>query len=109
MSGRNLITFLRTVAPRVDVLDSLKTRSKADVIAAAAGFGLPFTEDEFDTLIWDLEIRLAGRRGEPFDPHFALWETMWGKHYLEYLVVDLIPSLTNADVEAVMAASNPQH
>ena len=104
MTARNLIAFLRDVAPRADVLDHLKTRSKEEVIAAAADFGLPFTEAEFDTLVWDLEVRLAARMGEPFDPHFSLWETMWGKHYLEYLVVDMIPSLNDADVEAVMSA-----
>lgn len=88
----NVIEFLRTVAGRPDILDALKTRTKDEVIAAAASFGLPFTSDEFDALIWDLEGKLAEMRGEPFDGTFPLWQTMWGKYYLEYLVVDLIPS-----------------
>ena len=46
MSERNLITFLQTVAVRADVLDALQWRGKGEVIAAAAGFGLPFTEGE---------------------------------------------------------------
>lgn len=104
MSGRNLIAFLRTVASRADLLDALKLQGKDQVIAAAAAFGLAFTEAEFDRLIWDLEIRLAARRGEPFDAHFALWETMWGKHYLDYLVLDMMPALDDADVEAVLAS-----
>jgi hypothetical protein len=105
MSRRNVIDFLRTVAVRADVLDSLKVRSKDEVIAAAAVFGFPFTESEFNTLIWVLEARLAERRGEPFDAHFPLWETMWGQYYLEYLVLDLIPSLKEADINAVMAST----
>jgi hypothetical protein len=103
MSGANLVDFLRTVAVRADLLDSLKVQSKADVVAAAAAVGLPFTEREFDAVIWDLEVQLAQKRGEPFDAHFPLWETMWGRYYLEYLVLDMLPSFTDAELEAVRA------
>jgi hypothetical protein len=85
--------FLRLVAARADLLEVLKTRDKDDVLVAAAGFGYPFTEAEFDTLVWDAEVRLAEARGEAFDGHFPLWQTMWGRYYLEYLVIDLVPSL----------------
>ena len=81
MSAQNLMTFLRSVAIRADILDALSRRSKDEVIAAAAAFGMPFTEAEFDRLIWDLEAHLAARRGENFDAHFPLWETMWGQSY----------------------------
>lgn len=103
MSGANLVDFLRTVAVRADLLDSLKVQSKAEVVAAAAAVGLPFTESEFDSVIWDLEVKLAEKRGEAFDAHFPLWETMWGRYYLEYLVLDMLPSFTDADLEAVLA------
>lgn len=102
MSRRNLIDFLRTVAIRTDVLDSLKVGRKDEVIAAAADFGFPFSESEFDSLIWDLEAHLAAKRGEQFDAHFPLWETMWGKYYFEYLVVNLITSFEEADFAAVV-------
>jgi hypothetical protein len=109
MSSRNVIDFLRTVALRADVLDSLKVRSKHEVIEAAAAFGFPFTETEFDLLIWDLEAYLARKRGEQFDASFALWQTMWGKYYLEYLVIDMISSFEQADFEAVLSAKAGSH
>jgi hypothetical protein len=93
MSEAQVIEFLHTVAARADLLDSLKVRSKDEVLAAAAELGFSFTEAEFDPLIWGLEDRLAASRAEKFDQHFALWETMWGKYYLDYLVTDLIPAL----------------
>jgi hypothetical protein len=105
MSNRNVIDFLRTVAARADILDSLKVRSKNEIITIAATFGFPFSESEFDSLIWELEVHLASKRGEPFDAKFPLWQTMWGKYYLEYLVIDLIPSLEEADFDAVMTAT----
>ncbi len=104
MSNRNVIDFLRTVAARVDVLGDLKVKSKGEVMAAATSFGFPFSEQEFDSLIWNLEARLASKRGEPFDANFPLWQTMWGKYYLEYLVVDLMSSFQEADFEAVLTA-----
>lgn len=103
MSKRNVIDFLRTVAARADILDNLKVRSKSEVISAAATFGLPFSESEFNSLIWDLENLLAVKRGEQFDAQFPLWQTMWGKYYLEYLVIDLIPSFQQADFETITA------
>jgi hypothetical protein len=102
MSNRNIIDFLNTLAIRTDLLDDLKTKSKDTVIASAAELGFPFSEPEFDTLIWDLEAHLANKRGEPFNAQFSLWQTMWGKYYLEYLVTDLIPSFDEADFDAVM-------
>lgn len=104
MSGKNLIEFLRCVAVRADLLDDLKTRSKSEVIEAAGRFGLPFTEAEFDGIIWDLELRLAANRHEAFDAHFPLWQTLWGKYYFEYLVLDVMTSLGDADFAAVLTA-----
>jgi hypothetical protein len=108
MSARNVVEFLHAVAIRADLLRHLEVRSNEEVIAAAEQFGFPFTQPEFDSLIWDLEVQLASKRGERFDPHFPLWQTMWGKYYLEYLVVDLIPSLTEADFDVVMAGQEFQ-
>lgn len=104
MSARNVIDFLRTVAVRTDVLNDLKTRSKEQVIAAAADFGYPFTDAEYDTLVWNLEAHLAKKRGEPFDAHFPLWQALWGQYYLEFLVNDLMPSFDDADFDAVISA-----
>ena len=104
MSERNLVSFLREWAPRSDRLASLERLDKAAVIAVAADAGLPFTEAEFDGLVWDLEVALATRRGEPFDGAFPLWQTMWGKTYLGYLVLDMMPSLTDQDIDGVLRA-----
>jgi hypothetical protein len=108
MSERNLITFLQTVAIRADVLDVLEWLDKNMVIATADLFGLAFTEPEFDRLIWALEEHLANKRGEVFDGHFSLWETMWGQSYFSYLVKDVITSLSRYDIDSVIVASNAE-
>jgi hypothetical protein len=98
MSGQNVIAFLHLLGQRPDLLDELKVKSKDEVIAAAAANGLPFSEPDFDPLIWGLEVKLAQIRGEPFDAQFPLWQTMWGQYYLEYLALDLAPALDTANL-----------
>jgi hypothetical protein len=93
MSDGNLLSFLRLLGDRPQLLDSLKDCSKDTVIEAAGKLGYPFTAAEFDRLIWGLEERLAQHRGEAFDAHFPLFRTLWGRYYLEVLVVDLLPSV----------------
>ncbi|MFI7700846.1 Nif11-like leader peptide family natural product precursor [Nonomuraea sp. NPDC049480] len=93
MSEVNLIGFLRGLAERPELCDRLKDKTKDEVIAAAAASGLPFTAEEFNSLIWELEERLAHERGEKFDERFPLWDLLWGRYYLEFLVFDLVPSL----------------
>lgn len=88
-----VFAFLRQVGSRPDLLERLKDKNKDDVLSAAADLGFAFTENDFDTHVWDAEVRLAQRRGEAFDAHFPLWQTMWGRYYLEYLVADLVPGL----------------
>lgn len=92
MSGSNVPAFLRYLACHRDELDALKTMPKDAVIKRAAQVGFEFSEREFDTLIWGVEERLAGLRGEEFNATFPLWDLMWGNYYLEYLVGDLSPS-----------------
>lgn len=104
MTISNVITFLQISAARSDLLEYLKTKSKDEVIATASQIGSPFTETEFNSLVWNLEVYLAEKRKEKFDASFSLWSTMWGKYYLEYLVLDLIPSFEEADLRAVMSA-----
>lgn len=78
--------FLRLLADRPDLLARLRLLQKVDVLAFASENGFAFTEAEFDETIWQAEIAIAARIDEPFDFSCSVWETMWGKHYLDYLV-----------------------
>ena len=104
MSSRNVIDFLLTVTEQRHILNSLKVKRKDEVIAAATALGIPCNESGLDSLVWSLETHLARKEGEAFDATFSLWQMMWGQYYLEYLVTDLLPSLTEADFTQVMGA-----
>jgi hypothetical protein len=98
MSVANVPEFLRYLATHKDRLDDLVTQAKEDVIGHAAELGFEFSEREFNTLIWNAEERLAEFRGDNFDATFPLWDLMWGKYYLEYLVIDLLPSCVESGI-----------
>jgi hypothetical protein len=96
MSAANVPAFLRYLAARPELLEELQTQAKDDVVRRAADLSFKFSEEEFDTLVWNSEQRLAEFRGDKFDATFQLWDLMWGKYYLEYLVADLAPSCTES-------------
>jgi hypothetical protein len=98
MSDAHVVDFLRSLGSRGDLLAELRDKPKEAVLAAAAQAGFPFSDAEFNALIWDLEARLAEHRGEPFDQAFPLWHLMWGRYYLEFLVSELMPSITETDL-----------
>jgi hypothetical protein len=95
-----VLTFLRFLGGRPALVAELRTKSKDEVVAAAAELGHPFAPADFDRVVWDAEAGLAERRGEAFDGHFSLWSTLWGRHYLEMLVEDLVPALAGAGVRS---------
>lgn len=72
-------------------LSQLRLAQKATVLADARAQGYTFDEEVFDATLWETEISLAERIGEPFDFGCSMWETMWGKTYLEYLVLTVAP------------------
>jgi hypothetical protein len=96
MSAANIPAFFRYLAANPEQLHELETQAKGKVIRRAADLGFNFAEDEFDTFVWNSEQRLAEFRGDKFDATFPLWDLMWGKYYLDYLVTDLAPGCTES-------------
>jgi hypothetical protein len=85
MIDPNVFRFLADLAKDPETLRVLGMKSKADVLSESRARGYVFDETTFDATMWDTEIKLAELIGEPFDFSCSMWETMWGKSYLEYL------------------------
>mgnify|MGYP001817044035 FL=1 len=103
MAMREAFRFMRELAEQPDVLATLRDKPKSDVMCYAQSNNYDFKEAEFDDCMWGIEIYLANKIGENFDFNFSLWETMWGKYYLEFLVVNSIGAVTDADIDAYIA------
>ena len=95
----------KTINPQVlafliQLSEDSKTRlrlnysSKDSVLNTAKEFGYDFTEIEYDKTLFDFEAQVAENIWENFtDPTFSLWNLMWGKTYLDYLLDDIVPIL----------------
>jgi hypothetical protein len=84
MARIEVVNFLQSLVRQPQLQNELKTLPKPEVLTYAEQAGYEFTEQEFDNTVWGIEILLANKLGENFDLKFSLWETMWGKYYLEY-------------------------
>ncbi|MBD2305274.1 Nif11 family protein [Chroococcidiopsis sp. FACHB-1243] len=99
MARTEVVNFLQALVRQPELQTKLKTFPKPEVLAYAEQAGYKFTEQEFDDTVWGIEIFLANKLGENFDLTFSLWETMWGKYYLEYLAVNVIDSLSQQEID----------
>lgn len=99
MASKQVIDFFKALANQPDLRQKLRTLPKQEVLSYAPKLGYEFTEKEFDDTVWGLEGFMANLLGESFDLSFSLWETMWGKHYLDYLIDNVIESFSDQQIE----------
>jgi Nif11 domain len=103
MSVKAVFDFLRSTAGKPEIRARLRSLPKAEVLVHARKSGFDFTDAEFDDGVWGVEMFLAERIGETFDLSFSLWETMWGKHYLDYLLDDVSDCLSEGMIADFLA------
>ena len=102
MAKIKVFEFFQDLAERPELRLELRTKSKPEVLAYANQAGFSFTEQDFDDAIWGIEMFLADKIGETFDFSFSLWETMWGKYYLDYLIDNVVGCVTQQDIAAFL-------
>ncbi len=99
MSKSAVIDFLQELVTQPELRNKLKVMPKSAVLTHAQQSGYDFTVAEFDDTVWNLEILLAEKLGEKFDLNFSLWETMWGNHYLEFIVNNVIDCFSEIEMQ----------
>ncbi len=88
--NQQVINFLTSLSKQPEIRIALREQSKEEVLKYARKTGFDFSDKDFDDTIWGYEIELAKQLNENFDLSFSLWETMWGRYYLDYLLDNLI-------------------
>jgi hypothetical protein len=106
MAASDLLDFLRLLRSQRELLSDLSTRTKDEVCETASTMGYSVAAEDFDLTVWPLEMELAKKRGEEFGPNFSLWNLMWGRYYLEFVVDDVLPSFTDAELERVRSGKS---
>lgn len=90
MFNQKVIDFLKDLTNNEEARQILRNKPKEEVLAFARNMGFEFPEKDFDDTIWGYEQQLAEKLNQNFDLSFGLWETMWGRNYLDYLIDNLI-------------------
>ncbi|MDJ0772974.1 MAG: hypothetical protein QNJ49_06010 [Mastigocoleus sp. MO_167.B18] len=102
MSRKAVFDFLNAVAKDYYLQHELSRKSKDEVMKNAKIMNYDFTPQDFDDVIWESEIFLANKHKENFDLTFSLWETMWGKYYFQYLIDNVIGSLSDQEMNQII-------
>ena len=102
MTRKAVFDFLKTVAKNDFLQEQLSKKSKDEVMNYAKKMNYHFTSQDFDDVVWESEIFLAKKRQENFDLTFSLWETMWGKYYFQYLIDNVVGSLSDQEMEQIV-------
>lgn len=97
MRNSDVLRFLSELGRNAALLAEHAVAPKETVLALASRQGYGFDEADFDATLWETEAALAARIGEPFDFSCSMWETMWGKSYLEYLALTVAPVALGAN------------
>jgi len=91
MPDATVFRFLVALGQDAAAMPRLRHAPKDTVLAEARARGFTFDEATFDDTLWQTEMALAARIGEPFDFNCSMWETMWGRSYLDYLALTVAP------------------
>ncbi|MCL2923096.1 MAG: Nif11 family protein [Trichodesmium sp. MAG_R04] len=101
MAREDVVYFFQKVSKNAFLLDKFRDKVLKELVAEAKNMGYEFTEIEISDVVWEMEIFLAKKRGEQFGPMFSLWRTMWGKNYFQYVIDNVIESLSVEEMQAV--------
>jgi hypothetical protein len=91
MPDAAVLRFLAGLGADSAAMARLRHAPMETVMAEARARGFTFDESTFADTLWQTEMSLAARIGEPFDFNCSLWETMWGRSYLDYLALTVAP------------------
>jgi len=90
-----VLDFLVELSKHKMSRSKLRHANKEKVLETARELGYVFTEEQYDHTLFGFEEQLAKNIGEEFsDPTFTLWNLMWGKTYLDYLLDGIVPIIT---------------
>lgn len=98
MARENVVKFLKAVSESVSLAQKFRDKNLEELVVDAKNIGYEFTDIEISDVVWEIEIFLATKRDEDFDPMFSLWRTMWGKNYFQYVIDNVVGSLSEEEM-----------
>jgi uncharacterized protein (TIGR02118 family) len=104
MSKTSVVKFLRACAADRGLLAPFLPRNLPELLFHAKALGYSFTGEDLASVAGGLEFYIITQKmKQEISASSSLWPKMWGKPHLLYVVEDLIGSLSEGEVEQVVA------
>ncbi len=100
MSKENVINFFGACSNDTALLDKFERKNLPEVLLHAKSIGYSFSSEELATVIGGMEAQIITQKmGEEINAYSSLWPRMWGKSRLQYIVRDLLPNFSDAELK----------
>lgn len=87
MASSEFIRFIGELRSDPRMLAAYQRKNLVQLVFHARNAGFDFTEDEAVATVGALEINvIVSKDAEPVDGGSRLWEKMWSRPYLDYIV-----------------------
>jgi hypothetical protein len=104
MSQESFVKFLSAARRSVAMKTRYDGRNLSELLFHARNEGYAFTAEEVAAVVGALEANvILVKDGDPFDGSSRLWQQMWGRHHLEYLVDHVVARHTDAELTSLIA------
>jgi hypothetical protein len=101
MSQENFLEFLSAVRASAAALARYNRRNLSELLFHAKNEGYEFTAEEVAEVIGKLEASvILTKDRDPYDGTSRLWQEMWGKCRLEYLVNHVVNRHTDEELRS---------
>lgn len=105
MSQKSFIEFLSAAHASAAVLARYNRRSLSELLFHVKNEGFDFTSEEVAEVIGKLEASvILTKDQDPYDGTSRLWQKMWGRRHLEYLVNHVVARHTDEELRSLIDA-----
>ena len=100
MSKENVINFFKVCTDDTILLEKFEQKNLPEILLHAKSLGYSFSSKELATIIGGMEVHIITQKmGEEINAYSSLWPRMWGKSRLEYIVQELLPNFSEAELK----------
>jgi hypothetical protein len=108
-SEAGFMRFLRALRDDPELLARYDQRNLAQLLFHAKNDGFDFAAADAEEVIGRLEYDVITQQdGEPVDGSSRLWQDMWGRRYLRYLVDHVVRRYTDVELAVTGAGRDPE-
>ncbi len=106
MSQQSFMQFLLAARENAAMLTSYNQRNLSQLLFHAKNEGFDFTAEDMAKVVSKLEANvILTKDRDSFDGSSRLWQEMWGRYHLAYLVNHVVERHTDQELQSLLEKS----